>query len=112
MLEVLIPLCAGIALVVFILWEEFCPERAISRKTLESGFEPELASKTTALFVLGATGVCFCLYLIANPQHPPFTGRGVLISNVLYAIFGPYGHPLLCFVLSAAAIAGGFAIKK
>lgn len=111
MFEILVPLIAGVVLVIFIFWEEFRPQNRISRKTLESGFEPGLSSKVTALFALGATGICFGLYLIANPQHPPFVGSGSSISNVLYAAFGPYGKPLLCFGLSGVAIAAGFVIK-
>lgn len=112
MFEILVPLFAGVTLVIFIFWEEFRPQKRICRKTFESGFEPGLCSKVEALLVLGATGMCFGLYLIANPQHPPFTGSGALLSTVLYSIFGQYGQPLLSFGLSVAAISAGFVIKR
>lgn len=112
MVEVLIPLIGGVALVLFILWEEFRPEKPLNRKTIEAGFEPGLASKASALFMLGATGICFGLYLIANPKHPPFTGAGAFLSNLLYAMFGPYGLPALTMSFAVAAIVGGFVVKN
>jgi hypothetical protein len=112
MFELLIPLIGGVALVLFILWEEFRPEKPLSRKTMEAGFEPGHAGKVTALFMLGATGICFGLFLIANPVHPPFTGYGAFISSVLYAMFGPYGEPALFIAFSVVAIVGGFVVKN
>lgn len=112
MWALLISLIPGVALVLFILWEEFRPEKPLSRKTMEAGFEPGLAGKVTALFMLGASGVCFSLYLIANPVHPPFTGRGAFIFSILYAMFGPYGEPVLILVVSVVAIVGGFVVKN
>ena len=112
MFETFGPLIAGVAFLVFILWDMLRPQKPISRKTVEAGYEPGLASKVTALFVLGAVGVFLGFYLIANPEHPPFTGRGALISSTLYVIFGPYGQPLVCFGLSIAAIVGAFVTKK
>ena len=112
MFEFLIPLIGGIALVLFILWEVFRPEKPVNRQTMEAGFEPGLTGKVTALFMLGATGVCFSFFLIANPVHPPFTGYGAFISSVLYAMFGPYGEPVLFMVFSVVAIVGGFVVKN
>lgn len=112
MFELLIPLIGGVALVLFILWERFRPEKPISRKTMEAGFEPGLASKATALFVIGATGVYFSIFLFANPVHPPFTGRGATISSILYAMFGSYGVPAFIMVVSGVFIVFGFVVKN
>lgn len=110
--ELLVPLIAGLTLLAFILWEKFRPEKPLSRQSMESGFEPGAASNVTALFVLGATGICFGLFLIANPVHPPFTGRGSVISSVLYVMLGPYGEPALCMVFSVLVIVRGFVVKS
>ena len=112
MFELFGSLIAAVAFVAFILWDILRTQKPIDRKTLEAGFDPGLASKVTALFVLGAVGIFFGLYLIAHPEHPPFSGRGALISSILYALFGLYGQPLVCFGLSITAIAGAFAVKK
>ncbi len=106
------PLIVGVAFLGFILWDMLRPQKPVSRKTLEAGYEPGLASKATALFVLSAVGIFFGFYLIAHPEQPPFSGRGALISSTLYAAFGPYGQPLACFGLSIAAIVGAFVTKK
>lgn len=108
----LIALIAGAALVLFIIWEDIRPERPLSRKAMEAGFEPGASSKVTALFVLGAAGIYLGLYLFANPEHPPFTGSRVFTSSVLYALFGPYGIPAFIMAFSVAAIVGGFVVKR
>lgn len=79
---------------------------------MEAGFEPGASSKVTALFVLGAAGICLGLKLFANPEHPPFTGSRAFTSNVLYALFGPYGIPAFIMAFSLAAIVGGFVVKR
>lgn len=112
MFEILVQLIAGVALLVFILWEIFGPQKPISRETLEAGFEPGEASRASTFFVLGIAGICFGLYLIANPDHPPFTGAGALLSSILYALFGIYGRPLFLFGLSVLGIAAAFRLRK
>lgn len=112
MFEILIPIIGGLALVFFILWENFKPEKPVDRALMERGFEPGASSKENILLVLGAVGICFGLYQFENPPHPPFTGHGSVISSILYAILGPLGEPGFIVALSIAAVIGAFVVRK
>lgn len=109
MLKFMILIIFGISLVAFIILERFRTEKPINR---ENGFEPGASGKETTLYILGAVGIVFGLYLFANPPHPPFTGHGSLISSILYAVFGPLGIPSFTMTFSIGVVVIYFVSKR
>ncbi len=95
-------------LAAFIVWEGFRHRRAsqkpLSRASMERGFLPGAKNAERVGFILAAISSTFGAFLVVQPQHPPFTGRGAHFSSLLYSWFGVWGQPLFCGVLAGVLI--------
>ena len=116
MIEILFPVVTLGGLALFILWESWqrreSTSKPLSRALMERGFEPGASNKVNVLLTLGIVGISFSLFLFNSPPHPPFTGRGSIISSVLFATFGPLGIPVLILALSVAAFIGCYVVRR
>lgn len=93
----------------FIVWGGWQRRRAsakpLERRSMERGFVPGASQRESVLFTAGLVAAAFGFVLLAEPRHPPFTGRGAAVDTLLYAWFGPWGASALCWLLAFAALA-------
>jgi hypothetical protein len=116
MLEALFLVLTLGSLAAFILWESFRNRRTsmkpLSRTSMERGFVPGAKNAEHVCSILAVVMVVFGLVLIFQPQHPPFVGRGALLSSLLYSWFGVWGQPLFCWFFACACVAAAFSARS
>jgi hypothetical protein len=96
-------------LAAFIIWEGIRNRRTsvkpLSRTSMESGFVPGAKNAERVCAIFAVTTAILGVLLIAQPQHPPFSGRGALLSSLLYSWFGVWGQSLFCWLLACVLVA-------
>lgn len=103
-------------LAAFIVWEGIRNRRTsvkpLSGASLKGGFVPGAKSAERVCAIFAATTAMLGALLIAQPQHPPFAGRGALLSSLLYSWFGVWGQPLFCWLLACVLVAGAVGARN
>ena len=105
-------------LAAFIIWESFRNRRnstsvkPLSRTSMERGFVPGARNAEFVCSILAVAIAIFGVVLVVQPQHPPFAGKGALISSLLYSWFGVWGQPLFCWWFACVLIAAAFAARR
>lgn len=79
---------------------------------MERGFIPGAIGHETAIFVAAGVSGAFGLVLITEPPHPPFTGRYALVSSLLYDVLGPWGMPMVCWVLAVIGFIAALSMRR
>ena len=105
-------------LAAFIIWESFRNRRnstsvkPLSRTSMERGFVPGAKTAERVCFIFAVAMAVFVVFLIIQPQHPPFAGRGAFFSSLLYSWFGVWGMPLFCWLLACVLVAAAVAARS
>ena len=103
-------------LAIYIVWEGWQRSRApvnpLERSHMERGFTPGATQREHIAFVAAAVAAIFGFVLLAEPVHPPFTGRGTVIDSFLYTLFGSWGAPALCWLLALVAFVAALAMRR
>ena len=95
-------------LAAFIIWESYRHRRTsvkpLSRTSMERGFVPGAKTAERVCFIFAVAMAVFGVFLIIQPQHPPFAGRGAFFSSLLYSWFGVWGQPLFAWLVSCLSV--------
>ena len=72
-------------LAAFIIWESYRHRRTsvkpLSRTSMERGFVPGAKTAERVCFIFAVAMAVFVVFLIIQPQHPPFAGRGAFSAR-------------------------------
>ena len=79
---------------------------------MDRGVVPGQRNRETILFGLAGALALFGLALLGELPEPPFTGRGALFFQFVYAVFGPFAVPVFVLLIALVLISMGLAAKR